>query len=52
VNVYVVHRDIVEGPTGVRFVVTGGGGTSMTCLGESKIGTPMEITGNIEALCR
>jgi len=47
VNVYIVHRNIVDGLNGVRFIVTGGGGMSMTYLGESKIGPPMEITGNI-----
>jgi hypothetical protein len=47
VSVYVVHRNISQGLTGVRFVVTGGGGMMMTYLGESKVGPPMEITGNI-----
>ena len=33
--------------TGVRFVITGGGGMTMTYLGESKVAPPLEITGNI-----
>lgn len=47
VEVYVVHRDIVTGLRGVRFIVTGGGGMTMIYLSEAKIGGPLEIGGNI-----
>jgi len=47
VNVYVVHRDISQGLTGVRFIITGGGGMTMTYLAEAKMGPPLEITGNM-----
>jgi hypothetical protein len=47
VSVYVVHRGMVQGLQGVRFIVAGGGGMTMTYLAQSKVGPPLEITGNI-----
>ena len=47
VNVWIVHRDITQGVTGVSFAIADGGGMTLAYVGESKVGGPIEITGNL-----